>query len=139
MVNLLEEFNAKQVRESGKSFPDFGPGDQVKVSYKIIEGDSSRIQIFEGAVISMERSRGNFSSTFTVRKISHGVGVERKFPLYSPLVEKIEIVKKGIVRRSKLYYLRKLRGKSARIKNETNNPRQQGSARPDKSDKSENL
>jgi large subunit ribosomal protein L19 len=127
MVNLLEEFNARQVRESAKSLPNYEPGDQVKVSYKIVEGDSSRIQIFEGVVISVERSRGNFNSTFTVRKISHNVGVERKFPLYSPLVEKVEIIKKGIVRRSKLYYLRKLRGKSARIKSEGNAPKQQRS------------
>ncbi|MDR1425787.1 MAG: 50S ribosomal protein L19 [Rickettsiales bacterium] len=124
MSNFLEEFNIKQVRDSAKSFPDYGPGDQVKVSCRIIDVDSSRIQIFEGIVISRERDRRNFNSTFTVRKISHGIGVERKFSLYSPMVEKIEIVKKGIVRRSKLYYLRKLRGKSARIKNETNSPKQ---------------
>lgn len=130
MVNLLNEFNDRQVRESLKSFPDYRPGDQVKVSYKIVEGDSSRIQIFEGIVIAAERGRGSPSSTFTVRKISHSVGVERKFPLYSPLVEKIEIVKRGIVRRGKLYYLRNLRGKSARIKNETNSPRQQRGAKP---------
>ncbi|MDR1495227.1 MAG: 50S ribosomal protein L19 [Rickettsiales bacterium] len=131
MVNLLNEFNARQVRESSKSFPGYRPGDQVKVSYKIVEGDSSsRIQIFEGAVIAVERGRESFNSTFTVRKISHNVGVERKFPLYSPLVEKIEIVKKGIVRRGKLYYLRNLRGKSARIKSKNNGPGQQRISKP---------
>ncbi|MDR2778004.1 MAG: 50S ribosomal protein L19 [Rickettsiales bacterium] len=119
MVNFVDDFNSRQVRDLSKNFPDYAPGDLVKISYRIIEGDSSRIQIFEGIVISKERSKANFSSTFTVRKISHNIGVERKFPLYSPLVEKIEIMKKGSVRKGKLYYLRKLRGKSARIKEKT--------------------
>ncbi|MDR2077868.1 MAG: 50S ribosomal protein L19 [Rickettsiales bacterium] len=119
MVDLVSEFNSRQVKKICKNFPDYAPGDLVKVSYRIVEGDSSRIQIFEGIVISREKSKTNLNSTFTVRKISHNIGVERKFPLYSPLVEKVEIVKKGSVRRGKLYYLRNLRGKSARIKEKT--------------------
>ena len=91
----------------------FRPGDQVKVHFKIVEGDNERIQIFEGVVI---RSRGvGISKTFTVRKVSFGVGVERIFPIHSPRIEKIEIVKRGRVRHSKLYYLRNLSGKAARI------------------------
>jgi large subunit ribosomal protein L19 len=95
-------------------YPDFKPGDRIKVHVRVIEGDKERIQPFEGDVISI---RGiGASKTFTVRKISNGVGVERIFPLYSPKIAKIEIVKKGHVRRAKLYYLRKLSGKAARIK-----------------------
>lgn len=116
MKNILEQFNEQQTKDLGKTFPDFKSGDTIKVSYKIIEGETSRIQIFEGVVIAKSRKDENFSANFVVRKISNNIGVERKFPLYSPLVEKIEIVKKGVVRRNKLYYLRKLRGKSARIK-----------------------
>ncbi|MBR2141591.1 MAG: 50S ribosomal protein L19 [Rickettsiales bacterium] len=118
MTNIVEEFNKKQVQElsSKKEFPDFRPGDTVRVSYRIVEGDSSRIQVFEGVVIAKEKQKSDFNSTLTVRKISHGVGVERKYLLHSPLLENVEIVKKGVVRRGKLYYLRNLRGKSARIK-----------------------
>ncbi len=93
--------------------PNFRYGDQIRVHFKIREGESERIQAFEGVVI---RQRGSGASkTFTVRKVSYGVGVERIFPLYSPLIEKIELVKSGKVRRAKLYYLRELAGKSARI------------------------
>ncbi|RJP58611.1 MAG: 50S ribosomal protein L19 [Deltaproteobacteria bacterium] len=94
--------------------PDFQPGDTVKVHSKIIEGDKQRIQVFEGVVIS--RKGGGSRETFTVRKISYGVGVERIFPLHSPRIAKIEVVRKGLVRRAKLYYLRELKGKAARIK-----------------------
>jgi len=94
--------------------PDFRPGDTVKVHIRIIEGNKERVQIFEGVVI--RRRRGNMGATFTVRKISHGVGVEKTFALHSPRLEKVEIVTHGKVRRSRLYYLRGLRGKAARIK-----------------------
>ncbi|OIP30028.1 MAG: 50S ribosomal protein L19 [Deltaproteobacteria bacterium CG12_big_fil_rev_8_21_14_0_65_43_10] len=94
--------------------PDFQPGDTVKVHSKIIEGDKQRIQVFEGVVIG--RKGGGSRETFTVRKISYGVGVERIFPLHSPRIAKIEVVRKGLVRRAKLYYLRELKGKAARIK-----------------------
>lgn len=123
MTNIVEEFNKKQVQALGseKNIPDFRPGDTVKVSYKIVEGDSSRIQVFEGVVIAKEKQVSDFNSTLTVRKISHGVGVERKYLIYSPMVEKIEVVKRGVVRRGKLYYLRNLKGKSARIKGKIEN------------------
>jgi large subunit ribosomal protein L19 len=94
--------------------PDFAPGDTVKVHVKIKEGEKERIQVFQGVVISKRRRETN--ATFTVRKISYGVGVERIFPLHSPIIDKIEIVTRGRVRRAKIYYLRKLRGKAARIK-----------------------
>ena len=94
--------------------PDFSPGDTVKVHVKIKEGEKERIQVFQGVVISKRRKATN--ATFTVRKISYGVGVERIFPLHSPIIDKIEVITKGRVRRAKIYYLRKLRGKAARIK-----------------------
>ena len=94
--------------------PDFQPGDTIKVHSKIIEGDKQRIQVFEGVVIG--RKGGGSRASFTVRKISYGVGVERIFPLHSPRIAKIEVVRKGLVRRAKLYYLRELKGKAARIK-----------------------
>lgn len=94
--------------------PDFVAGDTVKVHVKIQEGEKERIQVFEGVVIS--KRKGMSDATFTVRKISYGVGVERIFPFHSPIIEKIEVVSRGRVRRAKIYYLRKLRGKAARIK-----------------------
>lgn len=94
--------------------PDFQPGDTIKVHSKIVEGDKQRIQIFEGVVIG--RKGGGSRASFTVRKVSYGVGVERIFPLHSPRIAKIEVVRKGRVRRAKLYYLRELKGKAARIK-----------------------
>ncbi len=94
--------------------PDFQAGDTVKVHVKIREGNKERIQIFQGVVIS--KKRGGTNATFTVRKVSYGIGVERVFPLHSPIIDKIEVVSRGRVRRSKIYYLRKLRGKAARIK-----------------------
>ncbi len=94
--------------------PDFSPGDTVKVHVKIREGEKTRIQVFQGVVIS--RKNNGAQSSFTVRKISYGVGVERVFPLHSPIIDQIELVTKGRVRRAKIYYLRKLRGKAARIK-----------------------
>ena len=97
-----------------KNIPSFKPGDSVKVNVKIVEGDKSRIQAFQGVVI--KRQNGGIRESFTVRKISYGVGVERCFPVHSPSVESIEVITRGQVRRAKLYYLRKLRGKAARIK-----------------------
>jgi large subunit ribosomal protein L19 len=94
--------------------PDFGPGDTVKVHVKIKEGEKERIQIFQGVVIS--KRKGAVNATFTVRKVSYGVGVERIFPLHSPAISKVEVVSRGRVRRAKIYYLRKLRGRAARIK-----------------------
>jgi len=94
--------------------PGFKSGDTVKVYVKIVEGQKERIQVFEGVVI--RKKRGNSRAMFTVRKVSYGVGVERTFPLHSPVIDRIEVVTRGRVRRSRLYYLRKLRGKEARIK-----------------------
>jgi large subunit ribosomal protein L19 len=94
--------------------PDFIPGDTVKVHVKIKEGEKERVQVFQGVVIG--RRKGTTNATFTVRKVSYGVGVERVFPLHSPVIEKIEVVTRGRVRRAKIYYLRKLRGKAARIR-----------------------
>jgi len=94
--------------------PDFRAGDSIRVHIRIIEGNKERVQIFEGVVI--RRRKGNMGATFTVRKISHGVGVEKTFALHSPRLEKVEIVSRGKVRRARLYYLRELRGKAARIK-----------------------
>ncbi len=93
---------------------EFGPGDRVKVSAKVVEGDRERIQVFEGDVIRVRN--GGPASTFTVRKISAGIGVERTFPTHSPRVDKVEVVRRGKVRRARLYYLRNLRGRAARIK-----------------------
>ena len=94
--------------------PDFIPGDTVRVHVKIKEGDKERIQVFQGVVIS--KRKGGISATFTVRKVSYGVGVERVFPFHSPIIDKVELVTHGRVRRAKIYYLRKLRGKAARIR-----------------------
>ena len=115
MNNLLETFEKKQIeRLTGKKrIPTFRPGDTLKVTIRITEGDKSRLQAFEGMCIA--RKNNSVNSNFTVRKISHGEGVERVFPLFSPIVEKIEVVRKGDVRRAKLYYLRDRTGKSARI------------------------
>ncbi len=115
MSNLLETFEKQQIEKltSKKRVPAFRPGDTLKVTVRITEGSKSRVQAFEGICIA--RKNNSVNSNFTVRKISHGEGVERVFPLFSPLVEKIEVVRKGDVRRAKLYYLRELSGKKARI------------------------
>ncbi|MBP9021262.1 MAG: 50S ribosomal protein L19 [Syntrophobacterales bacterium] len=110
-MNQIEMIEKEQMRGD---IPGFRPGDTVKVYVKIVEGQKERIQVFEGAVI--RRKRGNSRATFTVRKVSYGVGVERTFPLHSPVIDRIEVVTRGRVRRSRLYYLRQLRGKEARIK-----------------------
>ncbi len=110
-MNALEKIEQQQMK---KDLPEFRAGDAVRVHVKIKEGDKERIQVFEGTVIGLRRARNH--STFTVRKISFGHGVERIFPLHSPVVDKIEVVRPGKVRRAKLYYLRKLKGKAARIR-----------------------
>ncbi|PYI54216.1 50S ribosomal protein L19 [Paenibacillus flagellatus] len=109
-MNLVREITQEQIK---KDLPNFRPGDTLKVHVKVIEGSRERIQLFEGVVI--KRRGGGISETFTVRKVSYGVGVERTFPLHSPKLEKIEVARRGKVRRAKLYYLRALRGKAARI------------------------
>lgn len=110
-MEKIQQIEKEQMR---LDLPDFGPGDNVKVHVKIREGEKERIQVFQGVVIS--KRRGKTNATFTVRKVSYGVGVERIFPLHSPALDKIEVVTRGRVRRAKIYYLRKLRGKAARIK-----------------------
>jgi large subunit ribosomal protein L19 len=110
MSNLIREITQEQFKSD---IPSFRPGDTLKVNVKVIEGQRERIQLFEGVVI--KRRGSGISETFTVRKISNGVGVERTFPIHSPRLDKIEVVRHGKVRRAKLYYLRKLRGKKARI------------------------
>ncbi|MEO3945138.1 50S ribosomal protein L19 [Gorillibacterium sp. CAU 1737] len=109
-MNLIQEITKEQLR---KDIPSFRPGDTLKVYVKVIEGSRERVQLFEGVVI--KRRGGGISETFTVRKISYGVGVERTLPLHSPKIDKIEVARRGKVRRAKLYYLRGLRGKAARI------------------------
>jgi large subunit ribosomal protein L19 len=110
----METIRAIEKEQMRFDLPPFKPGDTVKVSVKIKEGEKERIQVFKGVVI--RKRKGTTNATFTVRKISYGVGVERIFPLHSPSIDKIEVVTRGRVRRSRLYYLRKLRGKAARIK-----------------------
>lgn len=109
-MNLIQELTQEQLR---KDIPSFRPGDTLKVHVKVVEGSRERIQLFEGVVI--KRRGGGISETFTVRKISYGVGVERTFPLHTPKIDRIEVARRGKVRRAKLYYLRALRGKAARI------------------------
>jgi large subunit ribosomal protein L19 len=110
MNPTIEAIEREQLQQN---VPEFKPGDTVKVHVKVIEGEKERVQVFAGVVI--RRSRGGIRSSFTVRKVSYGVGVERTFPLHSPRVDKIEVVTRGHVRRAKLYYLRGLSGKAARI------------------------
>lgn len=110
-MNAIDFIELEQMK---KNIPVFNVGDTVKVHVKIIEGDKQRIQVFQGVVIA--RKNGGLNETFTVRKISNGIGVERVFPVHSPIVERLEVVTRGHVRRAKLYYLRNLRGKAARIR-----------------------
>lgn len=111
MSNIIERIDAEQMR---MDHPDFRPGDTVKVHIRIIEGSKERVQIFQGVVI--KRKRGDMDASYTVRKVSHGVGVEKTFSLHNPRIEKIEVVSRGRVRRSRLFYLRERRGKAARIR-----------------------
>lgn len=108
---LLAEVERPALRQD---LPEFRPGDTVRVHVKVREGDKERLQVFEGIVL--RRREGGLRSTFTVRKVTYGVGVERTFPLHSPMLEKIEMIRQGHVRRAKLYYLRQLKGKAARIR-----------------------
>ena len=112
-MNLIQQLEQEQIARLGKTIPDFQPGDTVVVNVKVKEGERTRVQAYEGVCIA--RSGGGLHESFTVRKISYGEGVERVFPLYSPLVDSIKVVRRGAVRRAKLYYLRDRRGKSARI------------------------
>jgi len=114
-MNLIQQLEQEQVARlsAGKDIPDFGPGDTVIVNVKVVEGERSRVQGYEGVCIG--RSGRGLNQNFTVRKISYGEGVERVFPLYSPMIDSIKLVRRGKVRRAKLYYLRGLRGKKARI------------------------
>ena len=114
-MNLIQTLDQEQVEKlsAGKEIPEFGPGDTIIVNVKVVEGERSRVQAYEGVCIG--RSGRGLHQNFTVRKISYGEGVERVFPLYSPMIDSIKVVRRGKVRRAKLYYLRGLRGKKARI------------------------
>jgi large subunit ribosomal protein L19 len=114
-MDIIQQLEKEQVERlsAGKTIPDFQPGDTVLVNVKVVEGDKTRVQAYEGVCIG--RSGRGLNENFTVRKISYGEGVERVFPLYSPMIDSIELVRRGKVRRAKLYYLRGLRGKKARI------------------------
>lgn len=114
-MNVIEQIEAEQIARltEERAIPAFAPGDTVRVHFKVVEGTRERVQVYEGVVIA--RTSSGVSSAFTVRKISYGEGVERVFPLYSPRIDRIEVVRRGKVRRAKLYYLRSRRGKRARI------------------------
>ena len=116
-MNTLDALDAQSVRSD---IPDFRPGDTLKVHVRVVEGNRSRIQIFQGVVIG--RRGSGLRETFTIRKISFGVGVERTYPINSPMIDRIEVVTRGAVRRAKLYYLRDLRGKAAKIKERREKP-----------------
>ena len=116
-MHTLDALDAASLRSD---IPDFRPGDTLKVHVRVIEGNKSRVQVFQGVVI--RRSGGGVRETFTVRKVSYGVGVERTFPVHSPVLEQIEVVSRGAVRRAKLYYLRDRRGKAAKIKERRETP-----------------
>ena len=120
-MNLIKELEQEQIGRltAGKEIPDFAPGDTLLVNVKVVEGDRSRVQAYEGVCIG--RAGSGLNENFTVRKISYGEGVERVFPLYSPMIDSIKVVRRGKVRRAKLYYLRGLRGKKARIEAEATN------------------
>src|SRR6056297_2935705 len=117
-MDLIAQLESEQIAELGKTIPDFKPGDTVRVGYKVTEGTRSRVQNFEGVCISRKNGEG-IAGSFTVRKISFGEGVERVFPLHATNIDSIEVVRRGRVRRAKLYYLRARRGKSARIAEDT--------------------
>ncbi len=123
-MNLLQEIEQEQADKlaANRPVPEFGPGDTLRVSVKVVEGTRERLQAFEGVCIA-RKNRG-INSSFTVRKISYGEGVERVFPLYTPQIAEIQVMRRGAVRRAKLYYLRELRGKKARIKEKRDERRQ---------------
>ena len=116
-MNIIEQLEKEQIAKLNKTIPDFQPGDTVIVNVKVKEGERSRVQAYEGVCIA--RSGSGLHESFTVRKISYGEGVERVFPLYSPMIDSVKVVRRGAVRRAKLYYLRDRRGKSARIAERT--------------------
>ncbi|RBP17563.1 large subunit ribosomal protein L19 [Roseiarcus fermentans] len=126
-MNIIQQIEAEQAaRLPGSKIPDFQPGDTVIVNVKVTEGDRSRVQAYEGVCIA--RSGGGLNESFTVRKISYGEGVERVFPIYSPVIDSVKVVRRGKVRRAKLYYLRDRRGKSARIAERTDGNREAAKA-----------
>ena len=112
-MNIIEQLDREQIARLGKEVPDFQPGDTLQVNVRVVEGERTRVQAYEGVCIA--RSGGGLNESFTVRKISYGEGVERVFPVHSPMIDSIKVVRRGKVRRAKLYYLRDRRGKSARI------------------------
>jgi large subunit ribosomal protein L19 len=116
-MNLIAELEAEQIKKLDKTIPDFQPGDTVVVNVRVKEGERTRVQAYEGVCIA--RAGSGLNESFTVRKISYGEGVERVFPLYSPMIDSVKVVRRGKVRRAKLYYLRDRRGKSARIAERT--------------------
>ena len=118
-MDMIAQIEAEQIQQLGKDIPDFKPGDTIRVGYKVTEGTRTRVQNFEGVCISRKNGSG-IAASFTVRKISFGEGVERIFPLYSTNIDSIQVIRRGRVRRAKLYYLRSRRGKSARIAEKTN-------------------
>jgi large subunit ribosomal protein L19 len=126
-MNIIQQLEAEQVERLNKSIPEFEPGDTVIVNVRVVEGERSRVQAYEGVCIG--RAGHGVNANFTVRKISYGEGVERVFPLHSPLIDSIKVVRRGKVRRAKLYYLRALRGKKARITERTDN-RARGESTP---------
>src|SRR3954464_15826504 len=130
-MNLIQQLEKEQVERlsAGKDIPDFEPGDTVLVNVKVVEGDKSRVQAYEGVCIG--RSGRGLNESFTVRKISYGEGVERVFPLHAPMIDSIKLVRRGKVRRAKLYYLRGLRGQRARIIEPTDRPDRAGKVEGD--------
>jgi len=126
-MNIIQQLEAEQIVALGKVIPDFSAGDTIRVGYKVTEGTRSRVQAYEGVDIGRSGGKG-IGASFTVRKISFGEGVERVFPLHSPNIDEITVVRRGRVRRAKLYYLRTRRGKSARIIEKTNYREMGGSA-----------
>jgi large subunit ribosomal protein L19 len=130
MPSIIEQLDAEQIAKlsANKTIPEFAPGDTVIVNVKVKEGDRARVQAYEGVVIA--RNGGGLNESFTVRKISYGEGVERVFPIYGPLIDSIKVVRRGKVRRAKLYYLRDRRGKSARIAERTDTKAKAGKAAP---------
>lgn len=128
-MNLLKQLEAEHVAALGMEIPDFAPGDTIRVGYKVTEGTRTRVQNYEGVCIARRGGDKNVGASFTVRKISFGEGVERVFPLHSPNIDAITVVRRGKVRRAKLYYLRSRRGKSARIVEKSNyKPKSTGAA-----------
>ncbi|MBX3508393.1 50S ribosomal protein L19 [Parvibaculum sp.] len=129
-MNIIEQLDQEQMATltNGKTIPDFAPGDTLQVNVKVVEGTRERVQAYEGVCIA--RAGGGINENFTVRKISYGEGVERVFPLYGPLLDSIKVLRRGRVRRAKLYYLRGLRGKAARIteKQDKNRSKENGAA-----------